>query len=426
MRKFIYAYFILFFSFVYFFPSMLFAQTDSFDLKFRGSGTQGTIAMIVSNQSVAYSEVNDLVRDLVADDFRIAVVPKDYTYDLTKINSNTNPFVKEVQYVLKLSILNQSARESLINAHVEILRLSDNKLITKDLAGPRSNMKILSSAIRKMFEGLIPRMSVDNPVIREVNGSNFIFEKKSMPDLRRGDEIVIRYQNAREGITESYAIVSQFSNDMVIAKDLSQKVQKDDKVLRVTPKRNRFSLNLGLIVPTAGERTLLAQEGNNLWKSSTFWPAGFKIEGEYERFFPYRLTSTTAFGIYMDRALSTYIMTGIGYRVIKSSWEFIPYFRLGFAYTPVSLQTVGGNKGDLKGFTLRFGFNVGLNMITRITPSIYIGIDLGIQYFPADLVSVLSDSEKVKPQWQEGREFGEGFPMTTLYPYLSLKVGWLF
>ena len=119
-------------------------------------------------------------------------------------------------------------------------------------------------------------------------------------------------------------------------------------------------------------------------------------------------------------------MTGIGYRILQYSWEFMPYLRLGIMYTPLSLNNIAGGGSSLQGLSLKFGLNIGISIIKRVTQSIFIGVDVGVQYFPLEYVSVLHDSDTIKPQWKHGDEFRDDFSMTELYPYLSIKVGWLF
>ena len=296
-------------------------KKEELSLKLKGSSTQGAIAIIVSNRSPVTQEVRDMVTDFVKNDFRVALVPEDYTYDLKTLNAKNSPFVKEVAFVLKISFYNKSLTEQMLNLNVEIVRLSDGKIVSQEMAGPRSNVRIITVQIRNLLAKLMTTINYDNPNISMVEGDVLAFPYKEFNSLRRGDEIIIRYANAREGLTESIGIVHKISNDMVLVKDINKKVEVNDEIIRGTPHRNRFYLNLGLVVPTVGERILSAKLDNNIWESTPYWPVGFKIEGEYERFLPYRLVSTTSFGVNVDRALSTYLMTGIGYRIFKSSWE---------------------------------------------------------------------------------------------------------
>ena len=401
-------------------------KKEELSLKLKGSSTQGAIAIIVSNRSPVTQEVRDMVTDFVKNDFRVALVPEDYTYDLKTLNAKNSPFVKEVAFVLKISFYNKSLTEQMLNLNVEIVRLSDGKIVSQEMAGPRSNVRIITVQIRNLLAKLMTTINYDNPNISMVEGDVLAFPYKEFNSLRRGDEIIIRYANAREGLTESIGIVHKISNDMVLVKDINKKVEVNDEIIRGTPHRNRFYLNLGLVVPTVGERILSAKLDNNIWESTPYWPVGFKIEGEYERFLPYRLVSTTSFGVNVDRALSTYLMTGIGYRIFKSSWEFTPYFRLGFIYSAIGLTNIEGGAGNLQGYALRFGLNLGVNIIKRISPSMFVGLDIGLQYFPLETISVLTGSEKVTPEWKNKQEYSDKFSMTELYPYLSLKVGWLF
>ncbi|MGL5956611.1 MAG: hypothetical protein ACRC0X_08475 [Brevinema sp.] len=417
--------YILLFIFLGIIPS--FAQDsaeEKLQLTFRGVNRQDAIALIVSNRNPIFTEIRTIVDTLVKDDFRIALVPPDYDYDLTKLS--ISPFASEVQYVLKIIVHNQSVAEQQIKTTVELLRLSDQKMIRNDFTTPRSNPVFLSADIRSMLEQLIQKNNYVNPIIVSVQDGIIVFPKKDFPSLRRGDEIRLRYKESRKGDTESIAIVQKISNEMVLAKDLSKKSAVGDEVSRNSPKRNRFYINVGTVIPTLGERILTARLDHHIWQTSPRWAVGFKIEGEYERFLPYQLVSTTSFGINFDRTMHTYLMTGIGYRALMRTWEFTPYFRLGFAYNAIGLQTIEGTAGNLQGFTLNFGVALGMNIVKRVSDNIFVGLDLGLQYFPLSVVSVLADSKKIKPGWKDKGEFSEKFPMTELYPYVSLKVGWIF
>ena len=95
-------------------------------------------------------------------------------------------------------------------------------------------------------------------------------------------------------------------------------------------------------------------------------------------------------------------------------------------YSTIGLKNIEGGTGNLQGFALRFGVNLGMNIVKRIGSSMFVGLDIGLQYFPLETVSVLTGSEKVTPEWKNKNEYSKNFPMTELYPYLSIKVGWLF
>ncbi len=404
--------------------SSLFAEEVA--LKFRGQNPNGATALIIDNRNPIAGQIDEILKNFTANDFKVALVPSDYTYDLNTLTKDNSPFVKEVKYVIRINVLTKAMTEQSIKAFVEVLRLEDGKMVAKEIAGPKNAINLFTVQIREMLLNLMPQVSYTNPNITAVDGALFTFPTKDFYALRRGDEVLIRYAEARGGLTESVAVVQKFSNETAVLKDINKKVALNDTVLRATPKRNRFSFSLGVNVPTAGESTLIAKKDTFQWQSSTRWPAGFKIEGEYERFIPYQLVSTTTFGISVDGILNTYLMTGIGYRILQYSWEFMPYLRLGIMYTPLSLNNIAGGGSSLQGLSLKFGLNIGISIIKRVTQSIFIGVDVGVQYFPLEYVSVLHDSDTIKPQWKHGDEFRDDFSMTELYPYLSIKVGWLF
>lgn len=404
------------------------ASTNDFlSLKLKGTSAKGGIAVIVSNMSPVFNEIRDVVARLIRDDYRIALVPKNYDYDVPTLSATNSPFAPEIKYIIKIHVLTETLSEQLIKTKIEMLRLSDNKYVIQDYAVARPNIAFFVGHLKRMLEEIIPQENYVNPKIINVQADQLTFSSKEFPGLRRGDEIKVRYNESRQGITESIAIVSRFSNEFVIAKDISKKVQSNDVVLRHTPKRNRFYINLGAIIPTLGESTLIAKLGDKLWQENTRWPAGFKVEGEYERFLPYQLVSTTAFGINVDRTLYTYLMTGIGYRIlINPFWEVTPYFRLGVAYNSLGLYAVSGTSNHLQGFSLSIGMALGANIVRRLGENIFIGTDLGVQYYPFTIVNVLSGTETVTPQWKHGDTFSDKFSMTQLFPYISIKIGWMF
>ena len=401
-------------------------EQKKLSLKFKGTSSQKAIAIIISNQTPITVEIREIMSDFVKNDLKVALVPKEYTYDLNTLTIYNSPFAKEVAFVIKINTYNTSLKEQVLNLNVEILRLSDGEIISQDIAGPRSNIQLITVQIRNMLAKLMTQTNYSDPIISIVYDDLFAFPYKNFDNLRRGDEIIIRYTSARKGLIESIGIVHKMSNDMVLVKDINKRVEVGDKIIRGTPHRNRFYFNIGLIVPTLGESVLSAKSDNKIWESSRYWPAGFKIEGEYERFLPYRLVSTTAFGINMDRTVGTYLMTGIGYRLFKNSWEFIPYIRLGVLYNTIGLNNIEGDVGNLQGFSLRFGANIGINIVKRIDFGMFVGLDIGLQYFPFESISVLVDSKKITPEWKNKNGYSKDFSMTELYPYLSLKIGWIF
>ncbi len=404
--------------FVFFISVPTFPQ--ELPLKFQGFSDKGSIAVIVSNSDPVFYEIKSVISDLVKNDFRIAVVPKDYDYNITNIDPKI--FAPEIKFVMKIYVYTQSPSEQQIKLKVDILRFSDKKIISEEFSFSRKNPVVLSSGIKKMFSELMPKVSLLNPKVVSVDGGVFSFAKKEFPSAKVGDEIKIRYKNSRQGKTESIAIVQKMSNDMVVAKDLSKKVEIDDDVFGA--KRNRFYINFGAIFPTLGEKTLVAKLNEDIWYGSKDWSAGFKMEGEFERFIPYQLVSTTAFGMNVDRNINIYIMTGIGYRGIVDTWEFVPYFRLGVMYRSIAMTSQ--DTGNLQGFSLNFGMMLGLNIVKRLDNDFFVGTDIGFQYFPFSSVSVLTDSEKVEPQWQKDKEFTDDFSATKMYPYIGVKVGWIF
>ncbi len=377
----------------------------------------GKVALIVSNVDPVAYEIRAVKRELTRDNFVIDNIEDDY--DLSSLKSN--PLSSDVKFMMKIQVYNTLTSEQLLKLKVEVLRLSDYKKISKDFNIPRTSTTLLTAGIRGLFDELVPRVVLDNPKITSVNGNEFSFDRDDSFVVKRGDEIKIRYKDSRQGKTDSIAIVHKISSNTISAKDTSKGVAVGDEVFRYAPNRNRFYINLGAILP--GERTLSAELDGNSWKSDTFWVAGFKIEGEYERFLPYQLVSTTAFGVNADRGMNIYAMTGIGYRGIINTWEIVPYFRVGGMYRALSLRATTDGTGNLQGFALGLGIDFGVNTVKRIG-DMFVGFNLGLQYFPFSAVTVLTDSEKVKPQWLENDKAVE--QLTELIPYLSIKVGWVF
>ncbi len=375
------------------------------------------VALIVSNVNPVTYEIQAIKRELARDNFVIENIEEDY--DLSTLKAN--PLSADVKFIMKIHVYNTLTSEPLLKLKVEVLRLSDTKMVSKDFSISRTSTTLLAAGIKGLFEELEPRVVFDNPKITSVNGNEFSFESDEYFAVKRGDEIKIRYKDSRQGRIDSIAIVHKISDNTIYAKDTSKKVVVGDEVFRYAPSRSRFYINVGATLPR--ERTLTAELDGSSWKSDTFWSVGFKIEGEYERFLPYQLVSTTSFGANVDSGINVYAMTGIGYRGIIDTWEIVPYFRVGGIYRALSLSPTTEGTGNLQGFSLGFGIDFGINTVKRID-DMFVGFGVGFQYFPFSVTTVLTDSKKVKPQWLENGQLVER--LTESIPYLSLKVGWFF
>ncbi len=378
---------------------------------------QNKIGLIISNVNPVFHEMREVKRELARDNFHI--VSQDIDCELSELEES--PFTEDVKIITKAHVYNTLTSEPVLKIKIEMLRLSDKKIISRDFSVPRTNPIQLSLGIKEMLRELLPIVNIDNPKVLTVDGKEFSFEKIDYMGVRVGDEIKIRYQSSRHGKTESTAIVQKITKDEIVARDMSGRVEVGDEVMLYTAKRSRFSINLGAIVPR--EKTFVARLDDTYWQSDTFWSVGFKIEGEFERFLPYQLISTTAFGVNVDRGLIVYIMTGIGYRGIVDTWEFVPYFRLGGMYRALIMSPTTENIGNLQGFAIGVGLSAGLNMVKRID-DMFVGLDMGVQYYPFSAITVMTDSEKVQPQWQTDGQFSDYF--SEIFPYLSVKVGWVF
>ncbi|MGL4367085.1 MAG: hypothetical protein ACRCTQ_02215 [Brevinemataceae bacterium] len=388
------------------------------------SNSQEAIALVISNRTPVASVIRDFLNSLNNKGYKIAAAKQDV--DISNITTATSPFAREVRYVMKFYVLNAAPTEQLVKINIEILRIADGKRIKQEIAFSRSNIPSLVSSVEKMLVQIVQQKEKINPMITAVSNNQIVFPTKGFPKVKKGDEVVIRYPRARRGKTESYAMVTGVTTRSITAKDLDKMAQPGDFVLSNPPLRNRFSFSAGIMVPTLGESELSASLDANVWSAPKRWPAGPKIEAEYERLLPYQLVSTTVLGINIDGGMGTYVMTGVGYRIIHNGWEFIPYFRIGAMYVPLVLQIASGSAGSLQGMTIRFGINPGMSFLKRIG-TIYVGADIGLQWYPLSLVSVLTDSQKITPSWRNSQgDFTSTFSMTQLYPYISLKVGWLF
>ncbi|MGL4560943.1 MAG: hypothetical protein ACRCV0_01470 [Brevinema sp.] len=402
------------------FSSIYPQDNDVIPLKFRGSKSAGgSIAMVISNRAPFAPEISEVINDLTMRGYRVALVKDDI--DIEGLSLKNSPFVKDVLYVMKIFVNNTSTRESVLSLKIDLLVLSSQKKISKEFAAPRANIKMITKEMDALLQQVLPRKD-ENP-LQVLSISNNIFSFTNMArGLRRGDEIRIQYKLPRNKRTESQAIVVQISSNTIQAKDIYKQIEIGDVILPISPKRNRFSFNVHAIVPTIGERRLLASLDNRSWTARSRWPVGFALEGEYERFLPYQLVSTTAFGISVDGVLGTHVFTGIGYRGLVESWEFMPYIRLGFLYNPLGFNSNTG--GDpLQGMTLRLGLNLGVNIIKRVSDTIFVGFDLGIRWYFYDFVNVQSAGTQVKPFWNNNQK---KFPLSAFYPYIGLKIGWIF
>ncbi|MGL4388862.1 MAG: hypothetical protein ACRCTJ_05670, partial [Brevinema sp.] len=339
--------------------------------------------------------------------------------DIEGLTLKNSPFVKDVGYVLKIYVNNTSTRESVLSLKIDLLVLSSGKVSSREFGVPRSNIKMITKEMDLLLQKVIPQKD-NNPVTVLSNSGDIFYFTNNARGLRRGDEIRIQYQNPRKKSTESPAVVMHISSNLIKAKDLHGFVEPKDKVLPVSPKRNRFSFNIHATIPTFGNRIVEGSLNNHIFKSSPRWPAGFTIEGEYERFIPYQLVSTTVFGVSVDSVLGTHLMTGIGYRGLVGHWEFTPYIRLGFLYNPLAFKS--DTSADLlQGLTLRIGVNLGLSIMRRITDDIFIGLDFGLRWYFYDFVNLSLGDQNVKPSWKGGT-----FALSELYPYIGLKIGWIF
>jgi len=401
-----------------------YTQDNKESLHYRGDKTKSGIAISISNRTPIARETVSILTDLSSRGFRVALTKSDI--DIHSITSTNSPFNDDTKYILKIYVLNESVTENLISVDIILLKLENGKKIVGNISFPRSNIKILTSNLEKIFRKFMPIKKKDDPLIISINNNEFFFSNTNFAPIKKGDEIIIQYASARNKLTESYGFVTKISNDFIIAKDINLLAEVNDSILNVSPKRNRFSFSGGLLIPLFGESILIAYNNNNIWEASKRWPVGLQISAEYERFLPYRLTSTTAVGLNINGVMGTFIFTGVGYRLFYKSWEFTPYIRLGVMYSPLALAIKEGTVGQLQGAVLQFGFNGGISMTKRLTRNLFVGLDIGFQWYPFEYTPLSSDSQKIKPQWNQNGQLTDNLPITEFYPYINIKASWLF
>ncbi|MGL4394381.1 MAG: hypothetical protein ACRCS8_04065 [Brevinema sp.] len=391
-----------------------FAQSTLTSLNMKaGNG----VAFIMPQKTLLNDDFTELMTELQKLRYQISSVDGDL--NLSLLNSQNSPFVRDVNYVLRVSILNELV-DSILSIQIELLDLKSTKILTREIGVPRTSFKNISKDIDTMLQQLIPQIENKALLVDNVQKSRFSFTN-NLRGLRKGDEIRVQYRLPRKGFTESPSIVMSVSSNEIIARDLMGFVEINDTVVPTSPKRNRFSLNVHAMFPALGDPYLRGTlEGENWTSNTKRWPAGFSLEAEYERFLPYQLVSTTVLGIDVDGALGTHLMTGLGYRGLWGSWEFMPYLRFGFMYNPLSFKSPS-NSDPMQGLTIRVGMDVGMNIMNRITDDIFIGIDFGLRWYFHDFVVLQTAGEKVQPSWSQNK-----FPLSQFYPYLGFKVGWIF
>lgn len=389
-------------------------------------------ALVISNRVPIEADVRKIVSGLKAEGIKIFDARQDV--DLKGVNQTNSPFAKDIGYAMKISVLNESYAERVYRFSVTVLRLSDGGMASTELAVPKENFAMLVAELYRLLCRIFPGKITSDPVVTDVSTEKFSFPMGDFYGLRKGDEITVRYAQAREGLTESYAIVRKVSvltngsniSTTVEAKDLAKAVKTGDTILRKSPQRNRFSFTLSATVVAGGTMPLQARDGARLWKGSGVWPAGLIFNGEYERLLPYQLVSTTVFGINVDGMLGTFVFTGIGYRVIYRSWEFVPYLRLGVMYNPLVLDGVTADTPSMQGAGFRFGLNFGMSFMKRLGSNLFLGLDLGAQWYPLSYGAMLVSSQSIKPQWKNGSGWSDKLSLPSIYPYLGLKFGWTF
>lgn len=389
-------------------------------------------ALVVSNRVPIEADVRKIVSGLKAEGIKIFDARQDV--DLKGVTQTNSPFAKDIGYAMKISVLNESYAERVYRFSVTVLRLSDGGMASTELAVPKENFTMLIAELYRLLCRLFPGKITSDPVVTDVSTEKFSFPMGDFYGLRKGDEITVRYAQAREGLTESYAIVQKVSvstnglniSTTVEAKDLAKAVKTGDTILRNPPQRNRFSFTLLATAVAGGTIPLQARDGARLWKGSGVWPAGLIVNGEYERFLPYQVVLTTVFGINVDGMLGTFVFTGVGYRIIYRTWEFVPYLRLGVVYNPLVLDAVTAGAPSMQGAGFRFGLNFGMSFMKRLGSNLFLGLDLGAQWYPLSHGAMLVSSKSIKPQWKNSSGWSDKLSLPSVYPYLGLKFGWTF
>lgn len=411
--------------FLLFFPVLSHAQKLSYTIG-GSSKLPANIALVLSNKIPIEGSVPKIITGLKDRGFNIYLVKEEI--NLSGVTLSNSPFAPEIKYALKINVLNQNLGEPVLNIEVQTYKLETGEVFSTQLRHPKENMLQLTADLAKELNAVLPKQQRQNDAqILSVENNEIIFSSADYPGLRKGDEITVRFAEARMGQTEIRSVIKRIViatnkngefDKQIIAENKENLIQIGDKVYKKAVVRNRFSFTLLGTAPLALEKAPSGILNGLLYTGNSHWPAGFILQGEYERFLPYNFVSTTAFGLNIDSSFNTYLMSGVAWRARGSNWEFVPAFRLGLMYAPLSLYH-GGEA--LQGSSIRLGLSLSLSFLYRFTDLFSMGFDIGLQYWFYSFSMLYQGNKKVEPAWTSPT-----IALPYLYPYLGLKFSWSF
>ncbi|MGL5721116.1 MAG: hypothetical protein ACRCY4_01760 [Brevinema sp.] len=399
------------------------AQRLSYSISTSRSAQGITTALVVSNIVPLEGLIPRLLPELRGFGYDLAMVKGEInTMGMNKTNS---PFAPEIVRVLEINVLNTTITETIAKMELSLLNLENGVRKNRMIAMPKENYKFIAAEIAKFLAEEDP--SKKDPLITAVSMTEARIPLQDFPGLKKGDVLTVRFEEPRQNMSEAkveVARLEQATNSdgvfemFAILSHKQTPIKEGDRVLRIQPTRHRFSLSLMGTVSIFRSNPMAVVFNGQTYTGLTLWGGGFILQGEYERLLPYNFTSTTAFGLNVDPSLNTFIMTGIGWRYRRNSWELIPSFRIGIAYTPLSFQL---NEQFLQGSSIRFGIDAGVSFLYHMGPTFSLGFDVGVQYWFYSLGLLYEETTQVRPTYPSGQ-----VPLAYLYPRFGLKFAWAF
>lgn len=332
----------------------------------------------------------------------------------------TKEFIDDSSYVLTINFYE--------NDFLSVLLIDSNTQKQSDRIFRRDeDFDLFQSFL--LLKNDLGRVGYQDIAIEIMGGAEFSFDFSKFPGIKIGDEIELKSSNEVEMNQNYYALVNRISEGRVFCKRTEGLPTVFDKVLHLKPKRHRISIHLGAVVPVLGTERLYAHLNSSSWESDLFWPAGLQIELEYERFLPRSFVFTSVIGLNIYGFMGTSLLAGFAYRMIKNSWEVVCYFRCCAQIHPIVLKKRDGSTGSnhLSGMSFRYmGVNLGLNISKRVNSFLFLGCNIGLQYYPLETVYVLGGSERVYPFWNNHGKMTQQSSLAILYPYMHITVGYAF
>ncbi|MGL5254095.1 MAG: hypothetical protein ACRC9L_03670 [Brevinema sp.] len=399
------------------------AQRLSYSISSSRSDQKANTVLIISNIVPLEGLIPRLLPELRSQGFDLIQVKGEFnTLGMSKSNS---PFSSDITMVLEIKVLNSSLTETIAKMDIGLLNLETGIKKNRVINLPKENYKFIAAEIAKFLAE--EDSSKKDVLVSSVNETEARILLSDFPGLKKGDILTVLLQEPRENMSEVKVKVSRLEQatnsegvfqSFAILSHQQAPIKNGDKVLRIIPTRHRFSLSV------SGEGAILRSNPMTLvFRGNTYtglrlWGGGILVKGEYERLLSYNLTSTTTFGLNIDASLNTFIMSGIGWRYRRNSWELIPSLRIGVAYTPLSFQF---NNQLLQGSSIRFGVDASIGFLYNVGPTFSVGFNIGVQYWFYNLSILYEGTQQVRVSYPDGQ-----VPLAYLYPHLGLKFAWSF